>query len=489
MQDRSLTRNGIYKALLNIFNLVVPLLVGPYINGLLSEELYGIYNRVYTEFSVILTLASFGIYNYGVREISRVRDDPAAMNRLFTSLFLIGIVSNGLAMALYIGYAFWRSGTQIEIYVYLVFIIQFAANMFYVEFANEAKENYRFIMIKTILVRIGYLASIFIFVRKPEDVVPYAIVISMTVFVNNILSYIKIRQDVHFDFGGIKIKKHLFPLVVSLVIANVDIFYFQLDKIMLSPLVSDIAVTEYFIPTNMVGMVSAVPLALINVAIPRTSALLGEGKRGEYEQVLAMTAEKYLALVIPINFGFIVLAKEIMQLYTLDVYTYTWPVLILAAISRIALSYQSILNNLVMYVNSREKQQVIMLALFGVVNLIMNVILAVLGCFTVMTSLATTTLAIMLFVITCHIYAVKKLGVDSRIFSRRSCGYIAASALFIPAALLIRSLHMNYWLNIAVIIAVCVALYAAYLIITKDALAAELLNATVFRGRNRSGEK
>ena len=72
---------------------------------------------------------------------------------------------------------------------------------------------------------------------------------------------------------------------------------------------------------------AAVPLALINVAIPRVSALLGEGKRDEYERVLNDTTEKYLALVIPINFGFIVLAQEVMQLYTQDVYTYVWPVL------------------------------------------------------------------------------------------------------------------------------------------------------------------
>lgn len=141
-------------------------------------------------------------------------------------------------------------------------------------------------------------------------------------------------------------------------------------------------------------MVSAVPLALINVAIPRVSALLGEGKRDEYERVLNDTTEKYLALVIPINFGFIVLAQEVMQLYTQDVYTYVWPVLIVAAISRIALSFQSVLNNLVMYVNSREKQQVVLLAVFGVMNLVMNFILVAVGCFTVIASLATTTLAV-----------------------------------------------------------------------------------------------
>ena len=43
----SLGQNAIYKGILNAFNLLVPLFVGPYIAGLLSPELYGIYNRVY----------------------------------------------------------------------------------------------------------------------------------------------------------------------------------------------------------------------------------------------------------------------------------------------------------------------------------------------------------------------------------------------------------------------------------------------------------
>ena len=48
----SLGQNAIYKGILNAFNLLVPLFVGPYIAGLLSPELYGIYNRVYAEFNV-----------------------------------------------------------------------------------------------------------------------------------------------------------------------------------------------------------------------------------------------------------------------------------------------------------------------------------------------------------------------------------------------------------------------------------------------------
>ena len=48
----SLGKNAVYKVVLNLFNLLIPLFVGPYIAGLLDKNLYGIYNRVYAEFQI-----------------------------------------------------------------------------------------------------------------------------------------------------------------------------------------------------------------------------------------------------------------------------------------------------------------------------------------------------------------------------------------------------------------------------------------------------
>ena len=50
--QKSLSKNAFYKAVLNVFNLIVPLLVNPYIMNVLDVELYGAYNRVYAEFTV-----------------------------------------------------------------------------------------------------------------------------------------------------------------------------------------------------------------------------------------------------------------------------------------------------------------------------------------------------------------------------------------------------------------------------------------------------
>ena len=81
--NNSLAKNATYKAILNIFNLFVPLIIGVYIARVLSVELLGMYNRVYSEFQVFFTLSAFGIYNFGLREISKFRNDKKKVNKIF----------------------------------------------------------------------------------------------------------------------------------------------------------------------------------------------------------------------------------------------------------------------------------------------------------------------------------------------------------------------------------------------------------------------
>ena len=60
----SLGKNAVYKVVLNLFNLLIPLFVGPYIAGLLDKNLYGIYNRVYAEFQIFFICGAFGKYDF-----------------------------------------------------------------------------------------------------------------------------------------------------------------------------------------------------------------------------------------------------------------------------------------------------------------------------------------------------------------------------------------------------------------------------------------
>ncbi|WMJ23071.1 oligosaccharide flippase family protein [Paludicola sp. MB14-C6] len=476
MQQRSLARNGIYKAILNIFNLLIPLIVTPYITGLLEPNLYGAYNRIFSEFNIFLTLGTFGIYNYGVREISKVRDNPIEKSKLFSSLFSIGIISNFIMTFIYVLFFTFRANKPIEVYLYLVMIIQIVGNIFYIEFVNEANEDYGFITKKTIIVRIIYLVSIFVFVRKPSDILPYSIIISSTILINNLASYFHIKKHISFNFQHLQIVRHLYPLIVTLLLSNVEILYTQLDKIMLSPFINDIAVTEYVLPTSLVGTIAAVPLALINVAIPRLSSFIGQGNKSEYTRVLNKTINNYMLMVIPMGFGMAALAQEIMQFFSKGVYANAFPVLIVSGMARVVFGYQSIIMNLIMYINSLEKQLTTLMLVFGIVNLGFNFGLVGLGLFSPFTALVTTVIAVLLFVIVGYIYTRKKLQLNYKLLSKEIIGYIVVSLTFFPISWVIRGLSLGLWPTIIIVMIICSGIYGLYLLVTKDTFVLDILN-------------
>lgn len=471
----SLAKNAVYKVILNIFNLFVPLFVGPYIAGLLNKDLYGIYNRVFAEFQVFFIIGAFGIYNYGIREISKVRNNEKRFQSIFTSLFLIGILSNVIVTAFYIVYFMQRS-TGVDKYVYLVMIIQMMSNIFYIEFVNEAVENYAFITKKTIIIRFLYFVAIFVFVRKPSDVIIYSVVVSATVFFNNFVSFLYLKRKYKFCFANIEIKKHIVPLFVSLILTNVELLYSQLDKVMLSPFVNDIAVTEYTLPTTLIGMLSTIPLSLITVSIPRLSRYVGENNKEEYMNTLHNTSRVYMAILAPMAFGVLVLSKEIMWLYSKDVYTYTFPILALAAMSRIIYGYQSIMTHLVLYVNGKEKQLTGFLFMGGLLNVVLNFLLVMLHKFSAGTALFTTMISSAFFAVIAVIYSQKRLNIKCNFFEKKVLRYFAVSALFIPVSMGIRLLSDNNWINIIFTVVSCVGVYAVFMFVTKDPLVELVLN-------------
>ena len=46
-KKNTLFKNTIYKSILSIVNIVVPIIIGPFIMRLLDVDLYGMYNRQY----------------------------------------------------------------------------------------------------------------------------------------------------------------------------------------------------------------------------------------------------------------------------------------------------------------------------------------------------------------------------------------------------------------------------------------------------------
>lgn len=485
-KKNTLFKNTIYKSMLSMVNIVVPLVIGPYIMRLLDVDLYGLYNRVFADFQMFLAFASFGVYTLGVREISKIRNDKEKVSKLFTNLFVISFLSNMLVLIIYLIFSLITS-TGLARVLYLVMSIQIIANVFYVEFVNEALENYKFITIKSIIVKIIYFLAILLAVRNPHDIVIYAVIVSLTNFLNNIISFIYAKHRISFDFSKIQIKKYIKPLIAVLIITNADLLYSQLDRVMLGRYVSGVSVTVYYTAYYLISTLSAIPYSIINVSIPRLSYLLKNEGKEIYEEKLNNSISSLIFIIVPMCLGVFVLSKEAIILYAGKKYLMAIVPLMIACITRIFISLESVMNNLVMYPNNREDRILKVSLTCGISNLIINYLLVLFKIFSPLTALATTGLVELTIFIIHYTYARKKMNIDVRVFSKKNMTYILLSLLFIPISLIIRSLKLNFYINIIVIVIICSLMYFIVLYIKKDNNLLFILDK--FKGKLKVGRK
>lgn len=466
-KKNTLFKNTIYKSILSMVNIVVPLIIGPYIMRLLDVQLYGLYNRVFADFQMFLAFAGFGVYTLGIREVSKARNDKAKVSKLFTNLFILSLLSNILVLIIYIIYSLLNSNGLART-LYLIMTIQIFANIIYVEFVNEALENYKFITIKSIIIKLIYFLVILLAVKKPNDIVIYAVIVSLTVFLNNIVSFIYAKSKIKFDFSELEFKKYLKPLTAIIIITNVDLLYSQLDRVMLGKYVNDVSVTIYYTAFYLVSTLASIPYAIINVSIPRLSYLIkNEGKK-IYEEKLNNSISSLLFIIVPMCLGVFVLSKEAITIYAGSKYMDAVVPLMIACITRIFISMESVMNNLVMYPNDREDRILKISLICGVTNLVINYILVFLKIFNPITALATTGIIEFVIFMIQYVYAKRKMNVDINIFNKKNFTYVMLGLLFIPISLLIRKFNINFYLNMGLIIMACMTLYVGVLFVRKD---------------------
>ncbi|HHD2753007.1 TPA: oligosaccharide flippase family protein [Clostridium perfringens] len=479
--SKSIFKNIIFKFLLNLFNLVVPILIGPYVLRKLGPDLMGTVNFAQTIFGYFFIFAGFGVYQYGLREISRVRHDKELLSKTFTSLFVFTGMTTILTTIAYVFFIKYMYSGTVVYTACMILTFNLIANIFYVEWINEALENYDFITIKTILVRIIYIILLFMFVKSAKDVNNYLYLLVLSTVLNNIISYVYIKKSIKFNFKEIKIVRHIKPMFLVVILSNVNVLYTQLDKFLLGEFVGLKEVGYYTAAQNISTIISTLLLSVIHATIPRLSNYIAKENDEKYISLLDKITKIYFMLLFPAAIGMTVLSKEIILIYGGQEYIDSVPMLIVFSVYMITLGYETILGNQVMYVKKKEKEQVEMIFIGGFINLILNILLLKMNLLNGTYSIITTMIANIVVIILECIYIRKKLNLDFNIFSLDKSKYLFISLLFIPITSFITNSINNIFIVSALAIGINGILYFGILLLIKDNTLMELFNKIIFK--------
>ena len=187
-----LRNNMAYQSVYHILAVCIPLLTSPYLSRVLGAEGLGIYSYNYSIVSYFMLFALLGVSNYGMRAISQSKNEEEVSKNFF-SIYAFQIISSVASLLLYIVFIELFIKDELEILVSYIHIFYLAAECININWFFFGLEKYKSIVLRNIVIKILTVASIFAFVRKPGDVVIYVLILSLSVFVSNLIIWINLN--------------------------------------------------------------------------------------------------------------------------------------------------------------------------------------------------------------------------------------------------------------------------------------------------------
>ena len=482
---KSIKMNALAFMGIRILNIIFPILTGTYVARVLDKTYYGYFNSVDTILSFFLPFATFGVYTYGLRAISNVRDNKNKTNKVFSQLFYLCMFCTIVTTAIYFAtYNLFFENNPTLKKIYLVMGVQLVAQIFSIEWVNEALENYSFLFYKTAVIRVLMLISIFAFVRDEHDIIIYTLIMSLSTALNYVISYFWIKKDVKFVRIKIRdLKPLILPLLAMLLFANANMLYTFLDRIFLVKAGESLYVTYYTMSQRLVTVLAGVITGAIGVSLPRLGYYLGNNDRESYTYLVNKGSRVFNFFIIPLSFGLTLLGPNAILLYGSEKYVAAGTLTSLFAFRTIISALDTILGSQILFVNGFEKRITLYTLCTGILNFIMNFLLFHNNIFKPEFYLITTIISeIVLLIIYITFINKKKLFNLKNIF-KYTLKYSLFSSTFLlvyfivnyiyPAELVI---NLRFLISTASIILLSICSYIILLVINKDSVFLELYN-------------
>ncbi len=300
---KSLTKNSIFYLFYNILNIAFPFATGIYVARVLLAGAIGevTYAQNITNYFVIF--AFLGIPTYGLREIAKVRDNKTELDKLYSELFIINLISTIVFSLAYVVLIFSVPAFRNNYSLYLITGISIAINAVNIDWLYEGLEEYKLISIRNLLFKILSFILLVIFVRNPNDFLVFAAISVIGTSGNYIFNVIYSRKLVHFTSKGLNLKRHM-KSIMTLTVVNLAIeISTMVDTTMLGAMCDKETVAYYGYGSKIKGILLQIINTFTVVLVPRISLYFKQKKMKEYNNLLTKALKIIILLTVPMIIG------------------------------------------------------------------------------------------------------------------------------------------------------------------------------------------
>lgn len=495
MKKKSLTKNAVLNVIKSLMAIIFPLITFPYVSGVLGVENIGRYNFSLSVISYYLMVAALGISTYAIREGAALRGDRQALSEFSSEILTLNLWSTLVAYIL-LGISIAAIPKFRDYYdLLLVFSVEILFTTIGVEWVFTIFEEYTYITIRRIAFQLLSLVLLFIFVKKPDDVIIYA---AITVCANaganffNLIfkrKYVDIRLKRH-----INLKKHLKPILIIFASTIAIKVYTGSDTVMLGFMLGesgDYYVGLYSVAIKVYNLIRPLITAVTVVAVPRLSAYVADNETDKVKETTSKIFNILLILALPAAVGIFMISDKIILLLSNSSFLSADLSLKLFCAAIIFSTLSAFCNNCIMIPHKKEKQFLIVTIASAVINIILNAVL--IPFYDITGAAIATVVAEFISMVMCFIFTRKTVKITNFLWNLVS---VAVGCVGIMLCChFLGNIHISAFTarinNICEILICCCASVAAYfvvLLILRNQYLLQFIDKIIHKRKRRAVE-
>lgn len=316
----SIKRNFFYSAFLTTAGYIFPLLTFPYVTRVLGVADFGLCGFIDSIINYFIIFSSMGIAVVGIRETAAAKSDRVRLSRTFTDLLAVNAVFTFLSILILAAATILIP--KLHAHKELMFLGAFKVlfSFLLIEWFYKGIEDFRFITIRSLIVKCLYVAAVFCFVRKPGDYTVFYLISVLTIAANSLINILHSKRFVGLTLTDIRPRRFIKPLLTYGVYAILTSFYTTFNVAFLGFVSSDSQVGFYTTATRLYAIFIGLVSAFTGVMMPRMSALIHEGRREEFKAFYSASVGILASVAIPAVVFTMIMAPRIVSLLAGDGY-------------------------------------------------------------------------------------------------------------------------------------------------------------------------
>lgn len=307
----SIKKNFAYKSALTLSTYVMSFITFPYVSRVLGVERLGLVNFVDNTVNYFLLFATLGVGLLGVREIAGAKNDVERQSKIFSNILGMNLLFTIFTLAVYVAAIFLVPRFHQSSELFFIGTAKILFTAFLVEWFFTGIENFKYITIRSLLVKLLYVLAVFLFVKTSDDYKLYFILTVGVVVVNATINMVYVRRFVSISFADLFRVRYIKQNMILGIYTIMTSMYITFNVMFLGLVSNDTEVGYYTTAFKLYSVILGFFTAFTNVMLPRMSSLLANGEKDRFNDLIAKSFSAMFTFIIPLVLCSMVMAPQI----------------------------------------------------------------------------------------------------------------------------------------------------------------------------------